>query len=113
MNAGAHGPNEELDAAKRRMEGSLSTLVHDFRNALAPIRTAVEIMRVIGHKDAALNTARDVIERQVERLSQLVDDHLDASRSGQAEPGAARSQSPAMPRRFPPRSVSSIPSRPR
>ena len=100
MNAGVPEPDEELRAAQSGRDDALATLAHEFRNALAPIRTAVEIMRVIGHKDAALNTARDVIERQVERLSRLVDDHLDVARSAVPEPEATRLLSPGMPRRI-------------
>ena len=58
----------------------LSMLAHEFRNPLAPIRSAVEIMRVIGQKDPALLKAREVISRQVDHLSRLVDQLLDVSR---------------------------------
>jgi len=57
----------------------LAMLAHEFRNPLAPIRSAVEIMRVIGQKDHALEKAREVISRQVDQLSRLVDQLLDAS----------------------------------
>jgi CheY-like chemotaxis protein len=58
----------------------LAMLAHEFRNPLAPIRSAVEIMRVIGQKDPALEKAREVIARQVDHLSRLVDQLLDVSR---------------------------------
>jgi CheY-like chemotaxis protein len=58
----------------------LAMLAHEFRNPLAPIRSAVEIMRVIGQKDPALEKAREVIARQVEQLSRLVNQLLDVSR---------------------------------
>lgn len=58
-------------------------LAHEFRNPLAPIRSAVEIMRVIGQKDHALEKAREVIARQVDHLSRLVDQLLDVSRMAQ------------------------------
>ena len=47
----------------------LAMLAHEFRNPLAPIRSAVEIMRVIGQKDPALEKAREMISRQVDHLS--------------------------------------------
>ena len=56
-----------------------TTLAHEFRNPLAPIRSAVEIMRVIGQKDPALEKAREMISRQVDHLSRLVDQLLDVS----------------------------------
>jgi len=58
-------------------------LAHEFRNPLAPIRSAVEIMRVIGQKDPALEEAREMISRQVDHLSCLVDQLLDVSRMTQ------------------------------
>ena len=61
------GPNDEF----------LAMLAHEFRNPLAPIRSAVEIMRVIGQKDHALEKAREMISRQVDQLSRLVDQLLD------------------------------------
>src|SRR5688572_13280915 len=61
----------------------LAMLAHEFRNPLAPIRSAVEIMRVIGQKDHALEKAREVISRQVDQLSRLVDQLLDASSMAQ------------------------------
>lgn len=67
------------DDTPRGNEEFLAMLAHEFRNPLAPIRSAVEIMRVIGQKDPALQKAREVISRQVDQLSRLVDQLLDAS----------------------------------
>jgi len=58
----------------------LATLAHELRNPLAPIRNAVEIMKVPGVSAAAWQAARDTIERQVGHLARLVDDLLDVSR---------------------------------
>jgi CheY-like chemotaxis protein len=63
----------------RREDGFLAMLAHELRNPLAPIRNAVEIMRLIGQKDTALRTALDLISRQVNHLSRVVDDLLDMS----------------------------------
>lgn len=68
----------------------LATLAHEFRNPLAPIRSAVEIMRVIGQRDPALEKAREVISRQVDQLSRLVDQLLDVSRLTQGTLELAR-----------------------
>jgi two-component system CheB/CheR fusion protein len=54
-------------------------LAHELRNPLAPIRNAVEIMRMSG--DAATQAkARELIGRQAEHLGRLVDDLLEMSR---------------------------------
>jgi two-component system CheB/CheR fusion protein len=64
----------------RRKDEFLAMLGHELRNPLAPIRTAVEILRRKGSPDPSLVRQRDVIARQVENLSRLVDDLLEVSR---------------------------------
>ncbi len=68
-----------LDADRRKNE-FLAMLAHELRNPLAPIRSAAEILRLLGPKDEKLNWARDVIERQVRHMTRLIDDLLDISR---------------------------------
>jgi signal transduction histidine kinase len=55
-------------------------LAHELRNPLAPIQSAVDLMRLSDLEDADLVWARDVIGRQVTHLVRLVDDLLDVSR---------------------------------
>ena len=74
------GAEAQSPAPDYQQEEFLVILAHEFRNPLAPIRTAVEIMQMIGQKDAALDKALDVISRQVDHLSRLVDNLLDISR---------------------------------
>jgi PAS domain S-box-containing protein len=71
---------EALREADRRKDEFLAMLAHELRNPLAPIRTAVEILKVRGPTDAHSHWARDVIDRQVGHLTRLVDDLLDVSR---------------------------------
>jgi len=69
---------ERARLADRRKDEFLAMLGHELRNPLAPITTALELMVL---KDAsALKKERDVIRRQVEHLSRLIDDLLDVSR---------------------------------
>src|SRR4051794_28979328 len=70
---------------KGRDDRFLGMLAHELRNPLAPIRNAVEIMRLIGQKDTALRTALQLISRQVDHLSRVVDDLLDMSEIGQGK----------------------------
>jgi nitrogen-specific signal transduction histidine kinase len=72
-----------VESDRRVDEEFLAMLAHEFRNPLAPIRSAVEIMRVIGQKDPALEKAREMISRQVDQLSRLVDQLLDVSHMAQ------------------------------
>ena len=55
-------------------------LAHELRNPLAPIESAVQILRLKGTRDQEVQWARDVIERQVQQMTRLVDDLLDVSR---------------------------------
>ena len=69
-----------LRDADRRKDIFLATLSHELRNPLAPIRHATALLRTpgIGAQDA--QRARDIIERQSQHLSRLLDDLLDVSR---------------------------------
>ncbi len=73
------GALSELQEADRRKDEFLAMLAHELRNPLAPIRNAVEILRLSGDRPVR-ERARQVIARQVEHLSRLVDDLLEVSR---------------------------------
>jgi signal transduction histidine kinase len=78
-----------LKEADRRKDEFLAMLAHELRNPLAPIRNAVEILRA---EDPALRErARQMIGRQVDHLSRLVDDLLDVSRITQRKVTLRRS----------------------
>jgi signal transduction histidine kinase len=68
-----------LEAAARQKDEFLATLAHELRNPLAPIRNALEIIRLAGGVPA-VERNRALIERQVGQLVRLVDDLLDVSR---------------------------------
>jgi signal transduction histidine kinase/ActR/RegA family two-component response regulator len=68
-----------LDADRRKNE-FLAMLAHELRNPLAPVRNAVEILRLKGALDAETAWARDLIDRQVHDMTRMVDDLLDVSR---------------------------------
>ena len=55
-------------------------LAHEMRNPLAPLRNAVEILRRIGTTDASVQWSREVIGRQLDHLTRIIDDLLDVSR---------------------------------
>ncbi len=71
---------EALREADRRKDQFMATLAHELRNPLAPIRNAVEIMRLAPGDRAAGDKARNVIDRQVHQLVRIVDDLLDVTR---------------------------------
>ena len=71
---------EEIEFANQQKNRFLSMLAHELRNPLAPIQSAVDLMRLSDIQDTDLVWARDVIGRQVSHLVRLVDDLLDVSR---------------------------------
>src|SRR5687768_4322208 len=71
---------EALREADRRKDEFLAMLAHELRNPLAPIRTAVQLLRLRELAESQRARARDVIERQVEHLVALINDLLDVSR---------------------------------
>jgi PAS domain S-box-containing protein len=70
----------ELKEADRRKDEFLAMLSHELRNPLAPIRNALHIMTMPGANHDAVESARQMTERQVKHLSRLVDDLLGVSR---------------------------------
>jgi signal transduction histidine kinase len=69
-----------LREADRRKDEFLALLAHELRNPLAPMRSAVQLLRLKELGESQRVYARDVIERQVEHLVCLIDDLLDVSR---------------------------------
>src|SRR5579884_3211893 len=70
----------ERKEAIRRRDEFLAMLAHELRNPLAPILTAVHLMRRHGLPNAQLENACAIIERQGGHLVRLLDDLLDLSR---------------------------------
>jgi PAS domain S-box-containing protein len=71
---------EALREADRRKDEFLATLAHELRNPLAPIRSAVEILKLKAPDDPTLQAVQGMIDRQLRHLVRLVDDLLDVSR---------------------------------
>ncbi|MBC7833747.1 MAG: response regulator [Phycisphaerales bacterium] len=74
--------SEQLAEESRRKDEFLAMLSHELRNPLAPIRSAVHILRTHerGSENLVQQQAREIIERQVGNLAKLVDDLLEVSR---------------------------------
>jgi PAS domain S-box-containing protein len=71
---------EELRSHDRHKDEFLATLAHELRNPLAPIRSALEVMRLGGADRSALAQSQTMIDRQVQQMVRLIDDLLDLSR---------------------------------
>jgi PAS domain S-box-containing protein len=69
---------EAAEAASRAKDEFLALLSHELRNPLAPIVTALQLLKLRG--DGARTPEHAIIERQVLHVTRLVDDLLDVSR---------------------------------
>lgn len=72
-----------LSEANRRKNEFLAVLAHELRNPLAPIRNALQIMRLAEGNGETVKFASEIMERQVDHMVRLVDDLLDLSRISQ------------------------------
>jgi signal transduction histidine kinase len=82
---------EALREADRRKDEFLAMLAHELRNPLAPIRNAVEILRLSDDRKVR-ERARQLVGRQVQHLTRLVDDLLEVSRITQRKVVLQRSR---------------------
>jgi len=71
---------EERREADRRKDEFLATLAHELRNPLAPIRYAVQILRLSGYEPSQRDAALAMMDRQLEQMVRLIDDLIDVSR---------------------------------
>ncbi len=72
--------NGELSDADRRKDEFIAMLAHELRNPLAPVRFAVEILRLRTPAQPEVQHARETIDRQVSQMAKLLDDLLDVAR---------------------------------
>lgn len=71
---------EALERGEQEMTEFLAMLAHELRNPLAPIRNALDLMRIKSAGDSTQEWSRNVIDRQLAQLTRLVDDLLDVGR---------------------------------
>src|SRR5262249_508168 len=70
---------EALKEGDRRKDEFLAMLAHELRNPLAPLRNALQVMRLAGGQAETVEQARNLMERQLSQLVRLVDDLMDVS----------------------------------
>lgn len=73
---------DQLADESRRKDEFLAMLSHELRNPLAPIRSAIHVLRVHerGKANPLQQKAHEIIDRQVSNLTKLVSDLLEVSR---------------------------------
>ncbi|HEU0037097.1 MAG TPA: response regulator [Kofleriaceae bacterium] len=74
-----HAAREELARLDHRKNCFLAILGHELRNPLAPLRTAIELLKRAPDRPVGARTL-EVLDRQTAFLTRLVEDLLDVSR---------------------------------
>ena len=72
--------NADNAEAERRRNAFIAVLSHELRNPLAPIRSALQLMRKVETNDRTLSELRDMMERQLGQLVHLINDLMDIAR---------------------------------
>lgn len=71
--------NAKLSATDRRKDEFLATLSHELRNPLAPMRSALDVLK-LKLRGVADDRLLSVFDRQMRHLTRLVDDLMEVSR---------------------------------
>ncbi len=69
-----------LRDADRSKDEFLAMLAHELRNPLAPLRNAAEIMNLEETNSEERQHAQNIIARQIDNMTRMIDDLLDVSR---------------------------------
>jgi signal transduction histidine kinase len=78
----ARQSDADIVAAK---DECIAIVAHELRNALGPIGLAAELLNTPGVPASASEKARDIITRQIEHMTRLIDDLLDGARITQGK----------------------------
>lgn len=70
----------ELADADRCKTDFMATLAHELRYPLAPIRSALGLLRMGGNSPAGKEKMLDMMDRQVSQMARLIDDLMDVAR---------------------------------
>jgi PAS domain S-box-containing protein len=71
---------DQLRLADRRKDEFLAMLAHELRNPLAPIGAAAQLLQRARLDEAQVRRTSEIIGRQVDHMTHLIDDLLDVSR---------------------------------
>lgn len=58
----------------------LAMLAHELRNPLAPISAAAQLLKIAGNNEQFVQKSSEIIDRQVNHMTELINDLLDVSR---------------------------------
>src|SRR4029077_12240407 len=71
---------EELQEADRRKDQFLAVLAHELRNPLAPVWSALHLMKQPAASPQAVGRAQEIAERQLRVMTRLLENLLDVAR---------------------------------
>jgi signal transduction histidine kinase len=71
---------ESLIGLQRRNDDFLATLAHELRNSVAPLRTSLEVLKMVTLTHPLHQRARAILDRRLHHTTRLIEDILDASR---------------------------------
>ena len=74
------GLEEKLRDVARHKDEFLAMLGHELRNPLAGIVNGIQVLKMVGSDSEDAEEMREVIERQANHMTHLIDDLLDISR---------------------------------
>jgi len=86
--------DEALSRSTLEKDEFVSMVAHELRNPLAPLRTALDLIRLSGDSVTAIERVRTMMERQVAQLGRLIDALVDVSH---VNAGTMRLRRTAMP----------------
>jgi PAS domain S-box-containing protein len=75
---------DRLREEDRKKDEFIATLAHELRNPLAPVRNAIEMLKLCPLNGPEYVWSRNLIDEQINHLVRLVDDLLDVSRITQS-----------------------------
>ena len=81
---------KSLRDADRAKDEFVAMLSHELRNPLGALAAAAEVLRKVGAHDTAGAQAGEVVSRQVEHMTRMVEDLLDVSRVTRGKVSLAR-----------------------
>lgn len=76
---------EELQQSNQRKDEFLAMMSHELRNPLAPIQTAIEVIRKVAAPQPKVTWALDIAQRQLKQMTRLIEELLDVARISQGK----------------------------
>ncbi|MEJ7688484.1 MAG: hybrid sensor histidine kinase/response regulator, partial [Variovorax sp.] len=76
---------EELQQSNQRKDEFLAMMSHELRNPLAPIHTAIDVIRKVAAPQPKVTWALDIAQRQLKQMTRLIEELLDVARISQGK----------------------------